>query len=144
MAGWDDTPPGKDKDAQASHFAFNQFSAAFATDADFKEFCAVIRMQKQQAGGDGESDTCMPACYPWRGAAPPQRGGVRTRGGLSMMPALDPQWTHSSRWVGMRTRLARSRRTRCEQSSRILASRLTLRCATQRAARDTLRLTVAL
>ena len=34
MAGWDDTPPGnKDKDAQASHFAFNQFSAAFATDA---------------------------------------------------------------------------------------------------------------
>ena len=34
MAGWDDTPPTKtDKDAQASHFAFNQFSAAFATDA---------------------------------------------------------------------------------------------------------------
>ena len=33
MAGWDVTPPGKDKDAQASHFAFNQFSAAFATDA---------------------------------------------------------------------------------------------------------------
>ena len=33
MAGWDDTPPGKDKDTQASHFAFNQFSAAFATDA---------------------------------------------------------------------------------------------------------------
>ena len=25
MAGWDVTPPGKDKDAQASHFAFNQF-----------------------------------------------------------------------------------------------------------------------
>ena len=35
MAGWDDTPPGKDKDAQASHFAFNQFSAAFAADAPF-------------------------------------------------------------------------------------------------------------